>query len=96
MPYIKNREVFDEHIEKLADVIQSKGELNYVICELVGQLILNYGLSYTEISENIDAVHDAECELRHRILNPYEDIKIEQNGDLRSFTLIKDQMKGSL
>ena len=42
MPYIKTggRLPLDILIEALAGKINSKGDLNYVICELVGQLII--------------------------------------------------------
>ncbi len=94
MPYIKKetRDLYSEEIEKLHHVIDYKGDLNYVISELVGKLILRTGMSYTNASEWIDAVHDAECELRRRLLDPYEDIKIMENGDVPSFKEIIDSM----
>jgi hypothetical protein len=68
--------------------------LNYAICEIVGRLILENNLSYTKMSEWIDAVHDAEAELRRRLLDPYEDIKIFENGDVPSFERIINKMNG--
>lgn len=96
MPYIKdeNKRIFDENINCLANFIIHKGDLNYVICELVGQLILNTKISYTKISEWIDAVDGAENELRRRLLDPYEDQKIIENGDVPSFETIINIMKG--
>lgn len=91
MPYInkEDRKEMSEAIEQLFNRIHSKGDLNYVICELVGKVILRKErMSYTSISETIDAVHDAETELRRRILEPYENIKIEENGDVESFKKI--------
>jgi hypothetical protein len=49
-------------------------------------------MSYTNSSNWIDAVHGAERELTRRLLNPYEDIKIEENGDVPSFKKILDSM----
>jgi len=98
MPYIedKDKHEMSDHIESLQMFIESKGDLNYAICELVGRLILDSDkISYTQMSEWIDAVHDAEAELRRRLLNPYEDIKIFENGDVPSFTGILDRMNGS-
>ena len=90
MPYIKKekRKEMDENITDLLWQIKTKGDLNYVICELVGRLILETGLSYTNISEKIGAVHDAETELRRRILNVYEDRKLLENCDVESFNKI--------
>lgn len=88
MPYIKDKDKDDMHdaISDLKMYIISKGDLNYAICELVGKLILySDKISYTTMSEWIDAVHDAETELRRRLLEPYEDLKKEENGDVRSF-----------
>ena len=90
MPYIKDiykKEVVDA-INDLFVFIESKGDLNYVICELVGKIILENDITYTNISEMIGAVHDAETELRRRLLYPYEDIKMHKNGDVPSFKTI--------
>ena len=96
MPYIKveNRRIFDESINVLSNFITHKGDLNYIICELVGQLILSTKISYTQMSEWIDAVDGAENELRRRLLDPYENIKIKENGDVPSFKNILEIMKG--
>ena len=94
MPYIleKDRPKFAKAIEDLAIKIESKGDLNYVISDLVGRLILKTKISYTQISEWIDGVHGAERELTRRLLDPYEDIKIEENGDVPSFITIIERM----
>lgn len=95
MPYIKKegRLPLDILIETIAELVNSKGDLNYVICELVGQLILGTKISYTQISEWIDGVDGAENELRRRLLDPYEDLKIAENGDLPSFIQILEKME---
>ena len=98
MPYIedKDKDEMTDAINDLKMYIESKGDLNYAICQLVGNLILDSDkISYTQMSEWIDAVHDAEAELRRRLLNPYEDIKIFENGDVPSFTGILERMNGS-
>jgi hypothetical protein len=97
MPYIIDRDKkdMDEAIDYLFRFLDTKGNLNYGICELVGRVILETGISYTNISEKIDAVHDAETELRRRLLDAYEDIKMVQNGDVPSFIKILDKMDRS-
>jgi tRNA1(Val) A37 N6-methylase TrmN6 len=94
MPYIKSnvKEEMRDAIHELFRFIKTKGELNYVICELVGKLIFEENLSYKKISEWIDAVHDAEEELRRRILTPYEVTKMIENGDVPSFKVILDRI----
>lgn len=96
MPYIKQnqRELLDVNIHDLLHYIGHKGDLNYVICQIVGSLILrDEGISYLQISEWIDGVHDAECELRRRLLEPYENDKITENGDVSSFVEILEKMR---
>ncbi len=97
MPYIRDeaRHKFEKSITELATYISSKGDLNYVICEIVGKILLkNFDFdSYTQISNWIDGVHGAERELTRRLLNPYEDLKIAENGDVSSFKEILRRMK---
>lgn len=95
MPYIKqvDRHKFEKSIKELSTYISSKGDLNYAICEIVGQLLLRGEIGYTSISNWIDGVHGAERELTRRLLNPYEDLKIEQNTDVPSFGEILRRMK---
>lgn len=97
MPYITDgdKQEMNDAINSLLNFIESKGDLNYAICELVGRAILESGLSYEIISEKIDAVHDAETELRRRLLESYENIKMIKNGDVPSFKHILSQMNGS-
>jgi hypothetical protein len=95
MPYIEREDRYGmlEEIDTLQAYIKSKGDLNYAICQLVGVLILGEKISYTNISKWIDGVHDAETELRRRLLEPYENLKIEENGDVESFTKIIARME---
>lgn len=96
MPYIENWERLQlvGAIEELATSISNKGQLNYVICELVGQFICKNKLfSYSGISNAIGAVHDAEIELNRRVLAPYEMGKILCNEDLDSFKEILNALE---
>jgi hypothetical protein len=96
MPYIENKDKHEmsDAIDQLMVFIESKGDLNYAICELVGRLILHDDkISYTTISNWIDGVDGAEKELTRRILNAYEDIKILENGDVPSFIKILEEIQ---
>jgi hypothetical protein len=95
MPYtLKEARTMRELIAEMVDHINVKGDLNYTICELVGQLCLrDGGLSYTSTSNWIDGVHGAERELTRRLLGPYEDLKAKQNGDVESFIKLLKLMK---
>ena len=89
MPYILGQDrtpIMKEAIGTLVDEIKVKGDLNYVVCEIVGRLCLrDGGISYTSTSNWIDGVDGAEKELTRRLLAPYEDLKKEQNSDVESF-----------
>lgn len=96
MPYIKDKEKreMSDAINDLKIWIASKGDLNYAICELVGSLILDdEKISYTQMSNWISGVHDAEVELNRRLLSHYEDLKIIENGDVPSFVGIFERIK---
>jgi hypothetical protein len=95
MPYTKQSDrTMKDVITELVNHIAVKGDLNYTICELVGQLCLrDGGLSYTSTSNWIDGVHGAERELTRRLLGPYEDLKAKQNGDVESFVTLLETMK---
>jgi hypothetical protein len=89
MPYILGQDrtpAMKEAIKALVDEVKVKGDLNYVVCEIVGRLCMrDGGISYTSTSNWIDGVHGAERELSRRLLAPYEDLKKEQNSDVESF-----------
>ena len=93
MPYTKEKDRGPQYplLEKLAETIENKGDLNHAICELTALLILKTGgMSYTNVSNWVDAVDGAHKELDRRLLDPYEDVKIVENGDVRNFvTLLK-------
>lgn len=86
MPYIPkdDRKSFEPELTDLKDLMSlltGKGELTY----LVYSLALEYfkeKKSYTTISTAISCLNDAAEEIRRRHLNPYEDKKIEENGDV--------------
>jgi hypothetical protein len=94
MPYTKSEDrTMRDIITELTEHIKVKGDLNYTICELVGQLCLrDGGIGYTSTSNWIDAVGGAEYELTRRLLDPYEDLKKEQNGDVESFVELLQNM----
>ena len=79
MPYIVNsaREQLDN-----GGLPNSAGELNYVISSLVDEYLQEYGKNYTNINEVIGVLECAKLELYRRVAAPYEDDKIDQNGDV--------------
>lgn len=84
MPYIpkERRKVFDLFLEKIALEIENEGELNYCIYKLSSLLLAKIGESYQNLSLCSSAMEHAKLEWYRKKLAPYEDKKIEENGDI--------------
>ena len=93
MPYIKHADKVLLTTGQLV-VPRNKGELNYVITEMMLKFIETKGLSYANISEALGAAIDAAEEMRRRLLGPYEDKKIMENGDVYEHALNQLNQKG--
>jgi hypothetical protein len=86
MPYIEpsQRMPLDPLIEKLAITLPETdfaGQLNYVVSKLAAHL-LHDKLNYARVNEIIGALECAKLELYRRVAAPYEDTKVDQNGDV--------------
>ena len=79
MPYIKY-----ERREKIAmlDNPKTVGELNYLITNECAEWIKRNGLSYSTINEVVGVLECAKLEFYRRIATPYEDKKMNENGDV--------------
>lgn len=80
MPYINP----EDRLHILADEksISNPGELNYFISTLINWYINEKGKNYSTLNEVIGVLECAKLELYRRIAAPYEDSKIQQNGDV--------------
>lgn len=59
----------------------SAGELNYAFTNLIIGY-LRPGISYQTINDIIGALEGAKAEFYRRVVVPYEDKKIKENGDV--------------
>ena len=84
MPYIESemRPMFDKHLKAIGPHTTSAGDLNYCITVLVHEYVKAHGLSYTVMNDCIGVLDAAKMEFNRRIVAPYEDLKIAQNGDI--------------
>jgi hypothetical protein len=87
MPYTKkeDREKFEPYLQNLLDQLDlsdSKGDLTYIAYKIALEWIKVHGESYTNISSVISSLIDAAEELRRKKLNPYEDQKCKENGEV--------------
>lgn len=59
------------------------GELNYAISRLVDDYVENHGgITYARLNEVIGVLECAKHEIYRRIAGPYEDRKLEENGEV--------------
>ena len=58
------------------------GELNYQFTMLISEYMLTQGLTYQSINDIVGALEGAKLEFYRRVVVPYEDAKILENGDL--------------
>jgi hypothetical protein len=94
MPYIPRdkRVKYDIHIENLATILNSQhdndiisGEMNYILFRLAMLLCDRESggkCCYARLAVVSSALSEAQTEFRRRIMAPYEDQKIELEGDV--------------
>lgn len=61
---------------------QNAGELNYYFTVVVRRYLKEHGFNYQHINDCIGALEGCKLELYRRTAAPYEDNKIEENGDI--------------
>jgi hypothetical protein len=85
MPYIKwlHRERLSKILEALNDKPpQTAGELNYLVTMICRKYLEVFGKSYQTMNDIVGALECAKLELNRRVIGPYEDEKIAENGDV--------------
>jgi hypothetical protein len=90
MPYIekKDREKLDSEIEDVIDALTNHGfktavvgDVNYVFSKIIWTLFQK-NRSYTNGNNLVGVLECVKQEFIRRQLNPYENEKIAQNGDI--------------
>lgn len=79
MPYIhpERKKLIDGGTDKM-----SSGDLNYLITKLIIRYMEAKGESYKTFNDIVGALDNAKDEFRRRVLHPYEDMKLLENGDV--------------
>lgn len=80
MPYIKIKD--RQFLNETNSTANNPGELNYLISDELQCYIHKHGLSYKTINDVIGALEGAKLEFYRRVAAPYEDKKIQENGDI--------------
>ncbi len=78
MPYID-----EEAKKRVASTVPLKSrELNFKLTMEVIEYLIIHGLSYQTCNDIVGALDNCKDEFRRRVQHPYEDRKIEENGDV--------------
>lgn len=81
MPYIKK----DRRVELLNNGYHgadTPGELNYVLTHFILYYLETHDENYTRINDILGALEGAKLEFYRRVVVPYEEQKITENGDV--------------
>lgn len=88
MPYIKqyDRKVWESAgLKSLMDVVNNSGctpgDLNFLMTSLAAAYVASNGLNYTHLNDVVGVFESAKTEFQRRVVAPYEDTKIKENGD---------------
>ena len=82
MPYIKKNERATQHVAMNPKTV---GDLEYDIHILMEDYLRNNGKCFKTMLELVGALECCKLELYRRMVGPYEDTKIEANGDIRLY-----------
>lgn len=87
MPYINEER--RELVSHLGLDVAEEGDVNYLITSIIDEWLDREGLSYSSINAAIGILECAKLELYRRIAAPYEDEKLDANGDVFTCNLNK-------
>jgi hypothetical protein len=87
MPYIlkENRKKYNALLEELIGILKKQpldqidGEINYIVTRILKEV---YPLRYFNLNRAVGVLESCKLEFYRRIVGPYEDKKIEENGDV--------------
>lgn len=87
MPYIltADRDKLQSATDAIAAVVDQNttaGDLNYMISLMARAYIEAKGLRYEHLNAVVGALDSAKAEFQRRVVAPYEDQKIAENGDV--------------
>jgi hypothetical protein len=88
MPYITGvaRRWYEPELNKLLERIViptiTPGDVNYIITRIIWQYVRAYGLSYGVLNDVVGILECAKAEFQRRVVAPYENKKIRENGDV--------------
>lgn len=83
MPYVTPERRQDLTATAVVRCIPSEpGELNFCLTKVILEYLSFRGLRYQTINDIIGALEQAKDEFRRRVVHPYENLKLKENGDV--------------
>lgn len=86
MPYIKSKRRCEldpySYDGGNAPTPQTCGELNYLFTEVIKRYLVIKQMNYQTINDIMGALEGCKMEFYARIARPYEETKIQENGDV--------------
>lgn len=89
MPYIKKKDrgKFDVYLEgyspkEYGNICDHAGELNYLLTTVCLGYIKRHGIRYQTFNDIVGVLTCMVHEFYRRMIGPYEDLKIAENGDV--------------
>lgn len=79
MPYISHADQIDLECGK---VLETPGELNYLITMMLQDYLNVKGKTYTAMNDVVGVLESAKLEFYRRVVVPYEKDKMLENGDV--------------
>ena len=86
MPYVKKDKRVKLDNGKTPD---NAGDLNYLFTKIIDEYLKKEGLSYQKMNDIVGALEGAKLEFYRKVVVPYEDKKITENGDV--YTIDQNQ-----
>lgn len=86
MPYINSE---DKQILDQTSKPRNAGELNYTITTFIHNYFVDNGMRYQQINDILGALEGAKLEFYRKVVVPYENQKIELNGDVMHPSIVE-------
>ena len=92
MPYIKAE---DRNLMDDGALPRTEGELNYTISTLLDEYLAEYGFNYANLNKVVGVLECAKLEIYRRMAAPYEDQKMQENGDVYNHGYVHNYVKAA-
>lgn len=90
MPYVTSEDRFSHHLTMRP--AENAGQLNYQFTQIVQAYLKEHGLRYSKINDIIGALEGCKREFQRRVVDPYEVLKVLENGDFTVYKELENQI----